>query len=217
MAPRAGPTGVASESVSRLGFWAAVLTAAFYTAWDLGFVAGFFLQWPATLTAAWAPSVFIPPAWVLLMVCVDRWAPEERRVFGEAAVAFGAIYAALSTAVYFVQLTVAIPTELAGAGAQQVGVLLWDQPRSFPYALDILGYTFMSLSALFAAFAFARQRFERWVRWTLLASGVVAVVLPIQMFWLPAEVAAAPTLFTFPAAAILLAVHFRRAGRGLSP
>lgn len=84
-----------------------------------------------------------------------------------------------------------------------------EQPRSFPYAMDILGYTFMSLSALFAAFVFGRGRFEKWIRWTLIFAGLPAFVLPIQLWWLPAEFAAAPTLVAFPAAGVLLAVLFR--------
>jgi len=183
--------------------------ATFYTAWDLGFVASFFLKWPANLIASWVPSVFVPAAWIALMVSINRWAEEDKRIFSETAIAFGIVYAALSTSVYFLQLTVALPKEIAGNGSQ-VGILLWEQPRSFPYAMDILGYTFMSLSALFAAFAFGRRGFPRWIRWSLLVAGLPAFVLPIQMFWLPAEIAAAPTLFAFPAAGVLLALLFAR-------
>ena len=180
---------------------------AFYTAWDLGFVVSSFLSWPANLIVQWAPSVFIPAAWVVLMVSVNRWAEDDKRIFSEVAIAFGIVYAALSTSVYFLQLSVAIPKEMA---ASQVGILLWEQPRSFPYAMDILGYTFMSLSALFAAFVFGRGRFEKWIRRTLILAGLSAFVLPIQLWWLPAEFAAAPTLVAFPAAGVLLAVQFRR-------
>lgn len=203
-------TSTAAKSVLRVGIWSAVAMATFYTAWDLGFVASFFLNWPANLIASWAPSAFIPAAWVVLMVTINRWVKEDRRIFTETAVAFGIVYAALSTAVYFAQLTVALPNEIAGSA--QVGILHWEQPRSFPYAMDILGYTFMSLSALFAAFAFQGRGTQRWVRWTLLSAGLPAFVLPIQMFWLPAEIAAAPTLFAFPAAGILLAMLFAREG-----
>jgi hypothetical protein len=198
--------------VCRVGFWSAFAVAFFYSAWDVGFVASFFLKFPWDLILQWAPSAFIPAAWVVLMVSVDRWAPEERRVLSEVAVAFGVVYAALSTSTYFLQLTVAIPKEVMGAGSQ-LGPLLWEQPRSLPYATDILGYTFMSLSALFAAFVFTRQGRERSVRWALIVSGLPAFVLPIQMFWLPAEIAAAPTLVGFPAVGILLARLFHHAER----
>lgn len=200
--------------VCRIGFWAAIAVAVFYSAWDLGFAASFFLKFPWDLIVQWAPSAFIPAAWVVLMVSVDRWAPEDRRILSEVAVAFGVVYAALSTSTYFLQLTVAIPKEMMGAGTQ-LGPLLWEQPRSLPYATDILGYTFMSLSALFAAFVFSGHGRERSVRWALIVSGLPAFVLPIQMFWLPAEIAAAPTLVGFPAAGILLALLFRNAETGV--
>ncbi len=196
-----------AASLLRIGFWSAVAMTAFYTAWDLGFVASFFLKWPTNLIAQWAPSAFIPATWVVLMVSVNRWAEEDKRVFSEVAIAFGVAYAVLSTSVYFLQLAVAIPKEMAGG---QVGMLLWEQPRSFPYATDILGYTFMSLSALFAAFVFGRERLEKWIRWTLVVAGLPAFVLPIQLFWLPAEIGASPTLLAFPAAGVLLAILFRR-------
>src|SRR5919201_5656373 len=88
-----------------VGFWAAVAMASFYTAWDAGFVASFFLKWPTSLIVQWTPSAFIPAAWIVLMVSLNRWAPEDKRIFTESAIAFGIVYAALSTAVYFLQLT----------------------------------------------------------------------------------------------------------------
>jgi hypothetical protein len=191
----------------RVGFWAAVAVTVSYTAWDVGFAISALFKWPVDLIVQWAPSAFIPAAWLVLMVSVNRWAAEERRVFSESAIAFGIVYAVLSTSVYFVQLSVAIPKEMAGA---QVGTLLWEQPRSFPYAMDILGYTFMSLSALFAAFALRRNGVERQARWALIVAGLPAFVLPIQLWWLPAEFAAAPTLIGFPAAGVLLALLFHR-------
>jgi len=43
---------------------------------------------------------------------------------------------------------------------------------SFLYSVDILGYSFMSLATLFAAFAFTGKGIERTVRWFMIANGL---------------------------------------------
>ena len=69
----------------------------------------------------------------------------------------------------------------------------------------------MSAASLFAAFGFANQGPERWIRWTLAATGVLAFPIILTYFVNPSFIyVAAPWGVTVPVSAILLAVRFRR-------
>jgi hypothetical protein len=54
---------------------------------------------------------------------------------------------------------------------------------SFLYAVDILGYCFMSLATLFAAMIFTGGGLERVARWFLIANGLLIPFLALQMYW----------------------------------
>jgi hypothetical protein len=194
----------------RVGFWSAVVTAVFYVAWLAGMGLSYFLAKPWSDYAPMAPSVFIPLGWVPLMISIRRWAPEPRRIYGDIAVAFAVMYSALLTMNYFVALTVTIPKEAAGV---DVG-LLAIQPQGFFLALEAVGYTLMTLSALFAGLVFRGAGLQRLIRWLLLITGAFALIIPLQMFWptwpSPPVYLTLPREFTLVAAVILLAVMFGR-------
>ena len=199
------------EILRRTGWWAAVLTAVFYIGWLIGLVVSFFVPAPLSEYVTMAPSVFIPLAWVPLMLVISRWEAEERRIFGDIAVAFAVMYGALLTMNYFVALTVTIPK---GGQGPDVGILAI-QPQSFFLALETVGYTLMSLSALFASFLFSGRGLRGWIRWMLMITGIFGVGLPLQMLWAtwpsPPTFMIIPRELSLPAAAILLAVMFSRA------
>lgn len=212
-AAQARPATIAETTVCRVGFWSAVLTAVFYIGWLVGMAASFVLPKPLSDYAPMVPSVFIPFGWVPLIVSVHRWASEERRIFAEIALAFAIMYGALLAMNYFVVLTVTIPHASAGG---DVGILAI-KPQSFFLAVEAIGYTCMTLSALFAAFVFKGPGLQRWIYWMLLITGVFVVALPLQMFWStwpsPPVYAMIPREFTLTTAVILLAVMFHRRER----
>jgi hypothetical protein len=82
---------------------------------------------------------------------------------------------------------------------------------SFLYAVDILGYSFMSLATLFAARVLAEDGLELIARRFLLANGLLLPFIALQMYvhwllWI-----AALWAVTFPGATWSLALLFRRA------
>lgn len=99
------------------------------------------------------PSLFLGAAFLVLTVSVHQLSPSDRRVFSQTAVAFATIYAALISINYYVQLTWVGPRLARGevAGMEPFLFMPFD---SFLYAVDILGYSFMSLATLFAAMVF---------------------------------------------------------------
>ena len=81
---------------------------------------------------------------------------------------------------------------------------------SLLYAIDVYGYSLMSLSTLFAAPVFRNKGLERWIRWALIANGCLVPFLALQMYWPALIWGGSLWAITFPAASWLLAVHFGR-------
>ena len=144
------------------------------------------------------------------MVAVHRAAPEERRIWSQLAVVFATMYAALISVVYYVQLAWVAP-RLAEGRTQGIEMFLFVPFDSFLYAVDILGYSFMSVATLFAARVFSGGGLNRVVRWFLTANGLLLPFLALQMYWHPLIWVASLWAVTFPGATSALAVWFRRA------
>lgn len=69
---------------------------------------------------------------------------------------------------------------------------------SFLYAVDILGYSFMSVATLFAARVFVGGGHERLVRWFLPGNGLLLPFIALQMYWHGLIWIAALWAVTFP-------------------
>ena len=81
---------------------------------------------------------------------------------------------------------------------------------SFLYAVDILGYSFMSLATLCAARVVTGSGHERLVRWFLVANGFVLPFLLFQMYVHSLIWIAAIWAITFPGSTWSLAILFKR-------
>ncbi len=209
-----------SQSTKTLGFWSAVLATVFSITYDLGQIA----EWagwmgsgggpehastPLGLIVLLTPSLFLGASFLVLMVCVHQLASHDRKVWSHAAIAFATIYAALISINYFVQLTWVTP-RIASGRTQGIEPFLFTPFDSFLYAVDILGYSFMSLSTLFAAQVFTGSGLQRVARRFLIANGLLLPFVALQMYvhwliWL-----AALWAVTFPGSTWSLAILFRR-------
>jgi hypothetical protein len=222
--PRAEAYATSASAVARdrmvkqVGLWAAILTAVFALGWEVAETLATGFNIPAGVRAGvgrFAPSLFLALSYVALMVAIREQAPAERRIWPAAAVPFATIYAALNATVYFVQLTLVIPHQLAGNLGDLAPFVL--QAGRYLFAVDVFGYALMSLAAAVAAPAFAgsRSRLERWIFWLLLANAPFAVAGPLVMMFTSQGVSlmvlwAAIWTLLIPVPAILLAVLFRR-------
>jgi len=155
------------------------------------------------------PSLLLAVAFVVLMVSVHYVAETGRRIWSHVAVVFASMYATLVSVVYYVQLAFVMP-RLARGDADDIQLLIFEPFDSFLYAIDVFGYSLMSLSTLFAAAVFANQGLERWIRWSLIANGCLIPFLALQMYYPPLIWGGSLWAITFPAATWLLAIHFKR-------
>jgi hypothetical protein len=211
---------VPDTSVRRIGLWAAVLCTVFsltYVAAQLGEWAGLLgsaggphsRSTPLGLAVLLTPSLLLGLSFVVLTVSIHYDADPASRIWSHIAVAFASMYATLIGIVYYVQLTFVGPRLVEGR-TEDIQLLLFEPFDSFLYAVDMLGYTLMSVSTLFAAAVFEGEGLQTWIRRALLANGALIPFLALQMY-VPALIwGGSLWAITFPAATGLLALHFRR-------
>ena len=168
---------------------------------------------PSTLTGLvvlLTPSLFLGSSFLVLVVSIHQLAVHEKRVWSHAAVAFGGAYTVLISIVYFVQLTLVAP-RIAQGRTEGIEVFLFVPFDSFLYAVDILGYSFMSVSSLFAAQVLTGRGIERIARFWLTANGLLVPCIALQMYFHPLIWIASLWAVTFPASTWSLAILFHRA------
>jgi hypothetical protein len=205
------------------GYWSAVLCSVF----SLAYIGAQLLEWlgilgseggpesastPLGLALLLTPSLFLGSSFLVLMVALHHATPAARQVWTHVALAFATAYTVLISVVYYVQLTLVAPRLARGdlAGIEPFVFVPFD---SFLYAVDILGYSFMSISTLFAAFALTEPGIQRIARRFLLANGLLLPFLALQMYYHSLIWIAALWAVTFPGATISLARMFRAADR----
>jgi hypothetical protein len=187
----------------RLGFWAAVLTAAvtalaFALAITTLPVSGpsctaNCVGYPFREVAALVPHdyIWMYPAtllmaiFVVLLACIHQATPENRRLYSLLALVFGAMATTLLATDYYIQIAALQPSILKG---EWEGVALVTQynPHGIFIALEELGYLLMSLAFLFAGLAFAHAaRLGRAIRWLLIGGAltVFAVYAALRLLY----------------------------------
>jgi hypothetical protein len=105
------------------------------------------------------------PPMVVVMAAIHDYASVDRKIYGVIALAFTILFAGLTSAVHFVELT---------AGRQLgSGGIVWPSPM---YAVEVLAWNmFLGLALLFAAPVFDGGGLERAVRRGLFVSGALCV------------------------------------------
>ncbi len=208
------------SSTKAVGFWSAVFATIFSITYDVGQIAEW-LGWlgskggpessstPLGLVVLLTPSLFLGSSFLLLMVSVNQIASKDKKIWGQAAMAFATIYAVMISINYYVQLTWVTPRLAEGriAGMEQFLFVPFD---SFLYSVDILGYSFMSVATFLAAMIFTGKGIEKIARWFLIANGLLIPFIALQMFWHWMIWIAALWAITFPGATWALAIIFKR-------
>jgi hypothetical protein len=203
-----------------------IVFAMLCTVFSLAYVIGQLAEWAGLLGSAGGPgsrstplgivvlltpSLLLGLAFVGLIVSVHHYAGASVRIWSHVAVAFAIMYATLISIVYYTQLTFVMP-RLARGDVEGIELLIFEPFDSFLYAVDLYGYSLMSLSMLFAAAVFRSRGIERWTRWALVANGCLIPFLALQMYYPPLIWGGSLWAVTFPTATCLLAVCFGRVG-----
>jgi hypothetical protein len=218
-----------SGTTRKLGLWSAVLSALFSVLWFITFnmkdLLGPVPLWQDLEAYAEAfsmarmlyvyPSLLLAITFLVLMACIHRWAPEGKQIWTLIGLCLAVVYATMASINYNVQ-TVAVAKSLESGQTTGIAMLLPDNPNGVFNALAN-SYVYMSLAMVFAGFAFGGDQLKAWVRWLFLAQILAAVgQVGTSMFGLnPAVLYATGLVWALgaPAAFVLLAVLFGRAGR----
>lgn len=136
-------------------------------------VAGFALSMlVSSLAASYLCSMLIAFSFVPMIAALCHNCPSDRRVAGNCAQLFGAVYVVLILAVYFAQLTT---VKLGGLNEQAAQILDYSQFGLF-FSYDLLGYGLMALSTFFAGLTIRPDcRADKWLKALLLIHGVFFV------------------------------------------
>lgn len=218
------PKGIATEispSTKVVGFWSAVLATVFSITYDVGQIAEWFgllgsqggpesASTLLGLVVLLTPSLFLGSSFLVLVVSIHQLASSDRKIWSHAAVAFATAYAVLTGMLYFMQLTLVVP-RLARGQIEGIEMFLFKPFDSFVYSVDILGYSFMSVSTLFAARVFTGGGLHRVVRLFLTANGLLLPFIALQIYFHPLIWCATLWAVTFPGSTWSLAILFRRA------
>jgi hypothetical protein len=209
-----------SSATKRVGFWSAVLATMFSITYDVGQIA----EWlgllgskggpssgstPLGLIVLLTPSLFLGSSFLVLTVSIHQATPSERRIWSHCAIVFATAYCVLISTVYFVQLTLVGP-RLARGQLHGIEPFLFVPFDSYLYAVDILGYSFMSVATLFAGRLFRQGGLQRTARWFLTANGLLLPFIALQMYFRPLIWLAALWAVTFPGSMWALAMIFKR-------
>jgi hypothetical protein len=209
-----------SQSTRAAGLWSAVLATILSVTYSVAQIG----EWLGMLGSAGGaessstplgiyvlltPSLLLGSSFLVLSAAIHQAAAIDRKVWSLTGFGFAIIYAALISINYYVQLAWVGPRLASGriAGMEPFLFVPFD---SFLYAVDILGYSFMSLATLCAARVFTGGGHERVVRYFLVANGFVLPFLLFQMYVHSLIWIAAIWAITFPGSTWALAIHFRR-------
>ena len=202
------------KSVSKLGFWSAVLSFVFaiaYIAAQIAEILGYLGPpgGPTSLFFLMFPSFFLPFSFVILAVCIHHIATADKKIFSQIGIAFSIIYSVLILIVYYTQLTLIIPNQMGGT-LKGFEPFLFTPFNSFLFGLDVLGYGIMNLATLFFAFVFERKGPEKRIWWFLFLNGIMFPTNMLSTVYPPILFADSTWAVTFPVSMILLAVYFKR-------
>ena len=212
----------ARHTAITLGFWSAVLATVFTISFVI--LAAVFkpADWQGIETYAenfsflqmsnHIPVLLLAPTIIIMMVCIHHVTPEKQKVFSLIGIAFSSVYAAIICTNYYIQLFV-VRLNLLEGDLDGLALLALPNLHSIVFALESIGYTFLSLATLFVSPVFSGGKLESWIRWLFIITGVIgifgAIVAPFDQ---PVLILAGLGIWSlvFPAATILISIFFRK-------
>jgi hypothetical protein len=172
----------------QLGFWSATITALLVIAIDTGMILSVLLLPPinattniedyaASFTSAqmipFIPSLLLAPAFVIMMLCIHRQTPDDKKVLSQLALYFAIICAAILAIHYYIQLSV-VQQALLNNETDGIWLFASPNPHSFFWTFAALGYGFMGISLFFAAATFY-EKAERATKGLFIANGLIGI------------------------------------------
>jgi hypothetical protein len=209
-----------------LGFWSAILASVFTLSFVVLAIGSTLVSppkaWSGIQTyaenfnwldmASFIPAIFLAPTMVILTACIHAVAPEKKQVFSLIGLAFMSVYAAIIPTNYYLQLFV-VRLNLQSGTLDGLALLAQPNLHSIFFALETLGYAFLSLATLFVSPVFKGGKLAGWIRSLFIVSGAVGIFgVLVAPFDQPYLIFAGLGIWSlaFPISTILLSIFFRR-------
>ena len=148
------------QTAITLGFWSALLTTAFTILWVVLALGSPTAEWSGIESYAkdftffqmanFIPVILLTFTVVILMACIHCVAPGTKKVFALIGIAFSSVYAAVICTNYYIQLFV-VRLNLLKGDLDGLALLTHTNLHSVFFALETIGYAFLSLAILFAS------------------------------------------------------------------
>ena len=199
-----------------MGFWsglvAFVSTVAFCVVQVLQLTGT--LVFPSDERLIYGTSLCIVIPFLLEILSLHYLAAADKKLWSHAALLFAVLYAVFVSANYIVQLATVIPAKLKGS-SPAIQILI-QTPHSMFWDFDAAGYIFMGLATLVAVPVFERHGFQRWVRMSFLANGLITPFIAVVYFYPDFSEKLLFLGFTWgitaPLSMLLLALLFKKKG-----
>jgi hypothetical protein len=223
--------GLSRSTESKVGFWAAVCTtiasALFLISLMLTFVVfPLSFSWPGIdayastfsqhywqVLAFTIPCFLIAPSYLTMVVCIHRFVPENKKVLGLLGIAFAVAYLAQITQNYYLQMS-AIPQSIQAGLLDGVTLYAFGNMNSIFWSMEVLGYTWLSVSLIFVGLLFHGGKMATAIKWIFIVNGVLGIFALIQAVThldLGGPWSLVLFAFTFPVSTALIALLFHKA------
>lgn len=206
----------------RIGFVASLIAAAAFLFFAAFLVADLFGV--NTTMGSFTVCLIGAPAFVAMLAAVHGCASPRARTWSRLGLSFAIIYAVFILSCYYVQLAIVRINNL-GLSPEVLKAFEYI-PGSVLFALDMLGYAFMTLSTLVIIPVFGSTLFEKRIKALLLVHGLLfipTIIFPLIRMAPPATSASGDANYAvfallgwcaiFVPLAIMMAVWFRRFDR----
>ena len=188
--------------IGKIGLWSAVLTTIFSLSYGIAvitFLVSFLSTQSPSQAQGWTgidtflagfqpiqmlpviPSLFLAPAFTVLMVCIDAYATEDKKIWSRLGVAFTLIYATMAAMNYMVQL-IPVWRSISNGEADGLAMFVLGNPHSMFWGLAY-AYIFMNLAMLLTAPVFEGTPLERRIRLLFILNGVSGVFTIVWIFF----------------------------------
>lgn len=122
------------------------------------------------------PAMLLMLNYVIYMVCIDRYAGMQQKVFSRTALLFACLSAGILFVNYFVQVSVIQPSLINGE-TDAIAILTQYNPHGIFIALEEVGYIVMSVSILFLVPVFTGTgRIQAGIRWIAILGFILTAV-----------------------------------------
>lgn len=202
------------RTINRSGYYAAItafIAAAGYCVVQLLQVMHI-LVFPWDEVLIYGFSLCIATPFMIALAALHYITAVHHKPWSHIALLFGVMYAIFATLVYSVQLATVIPHRIRG-DAENIAVLVLTEHSLF-WTIDALAYITLGFATLFGAFAFTRERSQRWVRGFFLANALITPIISFVYFYPDFSVGllflGSPWMITAPGSMLTLALYFKR-------